>query len=779
MSEKVSERAFRFDDVTFRLSRFAELKSIHLNSFRLDSQVAHLLLDEFQDTSLDQWKVIQPLASQLTHPEDQRSFFFMGGKTSFFCVGDPKQAIYGWRGGRAEIFDALPEKLGELDEQNLVKSYRSSPVIIDFVNQVFQGMTRHKNLGRAEAAVTKFSESFPSHETERQELEGFVQIETGPFPQEGEKWSSINWKHAAKRIQQIHDATSDVTIGVLVRRNAAVAEIVGHIRKSGIPASEERGGNQLSDSAAVQILLSLIKIADHPGDTVARFHLATSPIAKQISLENHRDPQQAWELSQTIRAELSQSGYGPTLASYANLVIPFCNERQRRRIQQLVQLAYTYQENATLRPTNFVHFVESKRVPDPTNARIRVMTVHQSKGLEFDVVVLPDIDGKIVSQFKQCVFKRDSPSEPVSQISRHCRKEIRSLLTPDLISLFDQATLDDVTGELCLLYVALTRAVHALHLVVHPGRQATGNVSRLVTNAVVPEIEPDAEMEIFRMGNPDWETSQPDDSNLEQDQPAQKIQVPAAICFKQKSDTEITRSNRIRTPSDPLARDYVASASTAKFANLASPNDRNIRAADFLNLRNLESAARGTLFHLWVQQIGWLDGGLPKRESLIDAARNVTLGNLDLETELGNFETMLQAPNTRANLQAAAYSDPQRTPFSGKSWDQLEVKTEFEFVFPDERELVSGTIDRLILAKQRGAVVAADIIDFKTDVFDATDQEITATKIDSHRHQLVEYRNAIRGIFGLSDADISCRLFFVNYDLIGVVNNSSLSGYNS
>ena len=70
----------------------------------LDVRVKHILVDEFQDTSLVQWTVLEPLAKGVAHGEG----------TTFFCVGDVKQAIYGWRGGEAEIFEALNTELTDI-----------------------------------------------------------------------------------------------------------------------------------------------------------------------------------------------------------------------------------------------------------------------------------------------------------------------------------------------------------------------------------------------------------------------------------------------------------------------------------------------------------------------------------------------------------------------------------------------------------------------------------------------------------------------------------------
>ena len=101
---QLEERALRFSDVTLRLGGAEEIVGIDRMAFRLDGGIRHVLLDEFQDTAPAQWRVLRPLAQNVAGD----------GRGSFFCVGDAKQAIYGWRGGMAELFDALDHEIGGL-----------------------------------------------------------------------------------------------------------------------------------------------------------------------------------------------------------------------------------------------------------------------------------------------------------------------------------------------------------------------------------------------------------------------------------------------------------------------------------------------------------------------------------------------------------------------------------------------------------------------------------------------------------------------------------------
>ncbi|ACM92676.1 helicase [Nautilia profundicola AmH] len=101
--------------------------------FRLDSRIEHILIDEFQDTSVTQWKIFEPLVDEIKAGEGVKDF------KSFFYVGDTKQAIYRFRGGSSELFDYVYEQLKPFGmvQKELPKNYRSKKVIVDYVNRLF------------------------------------------------------------------------------------------------------------------------------------------------------------------------------------------------------------------------------------------------------------------------------------------------------------------------------------------------------------------------------------------------------------------------------------------------------------------------------------------------------------------------------------------------------------------------------------------------------------------------------------------------------------------
>lgn len=99
--------------------------------FRLDGYIAHLLIDEFQDTSVLQYEILKPLIAEIVSGKGTRDF------KSFFYVGDKKQSIYRFRQGKKELFDLLQQDFPQIQKENLKTNYRSKEILVDFINKQF------------------------------------------------------------------------------------------------------------------------------------------------------------------------------------------------------------------------------------------------------------------------------------------------------------------------------------------------------------------------------------------------------------------------------------------------------------------------------------------------------------------------------------------------------------------------------------------------------------------------------------------------------------------
>ncbi|KAA5543231.1 AAA family ATPase [Roseiconus nitratireducens] len=470
---KQSLRLLGFDDVAVRLAgQFSGVDGPTL-SRRMDGSIDHVLLDEFQDTSPAQWQVLRPFAVRAAEQSSEQS---SGNRDpdepagrSFFCVGDTKQAIYGWRGGVAEIFDAVCEQLPGVQtvEQNV--SFRSSPIIMDAVNAAFGHLSRHALADQADGdsadksvdegrAIRAFTEQFPKHSASDPSLPGYVRMETCRAI-EGRDSAQKNlacFRLAAERIAELHRACPEKSVGVLTRTNQAVAQLIYLLEQLEVDVSQE-GGNPLTDSAAVELVLSALMMSEHPADGRWAYHVANSPLGASETLN-----------ARYVRDLVTEWGIARAVHQLAAMVAPVCDQRDATRLKQLVQLAIAYEPNATPRLSDFVRMVRQKRVERPRAAAVRVMTVHQSKGLEFDAVFLPELDGGLSGRPPLCVADRPELVAPPRGMSRYLTSQAWHFLDPRWRRAFGEDTAGRMTESLCLLYVAMTRSRQALYLVAPP-----------------------------------------------------------------------------------------------------------------------------------------------------------------------------------------------------------------------------------------------------------------------------------------------------------------------
>ncbi|MCZ6850418.1 MAG: UvrD-helicase domain-containing protein, partial [Planctomycetota bacterium] len=587
-------RAMTFDDVTQAMAAANERGSLDEICFRIDAKLHHLLLDEFQDTSIQQWRALQPIVNEIISHQTT--------KRTFFCVGDAKQSIYGWRDASPEVLDEIPRLLRGPDglsavvDQHLAKSYRSSQIIIDVVNRVFTSLSDNPALGDYPDAANVWAKQFRKHETAK-ELPGYAQLLVAPRAGEGEKQDLVRLQCAADLVAKLHRAAPQRSIGVLTRTNSGVARLMYELGPTcrNTPATG-RGGLPLTDSAAVNTVLDLLRLTDHPDDTISAYNVRHSPLGSLIGLTTF-EPRRCHAVAREVRRDLLRDGYALTIARWVGRLAPACDQRQLRRLLGLVELAGLYDADSTQRADDFVACVEMRQMPDAAPSTIEVMTIHQSKGLEFDIVVLPELDGKLSGGSPPpVVFERDGETGPITRICRYMNKETLAL-APKLQPLFDRHTIRTVRESLSLLYVAMTRARHALHIVIDPPRANERSIPRTLAGVLRSALA-DGPLEpgqcAFVHGDPDWlGFAQRPEAPIEPE-PTDKITIRLAPSTGPVVHGAVSPSK--------LAQQDLASA-------LSFPDD--------------EALQRGAAIHDMFQQVEWLEDWQPNQDTLQMIARRV------------------------------------------------------------------------------------------------------------------------------------------------------------
>jgi ATP-dependent exoDNAse (exonuclease V) beta subunit len=189
---------------------------------------------------------------------------------------------------------------------------------------------------------------------------------------------------------------------------------------------------------------------------------------------------------------------------------------------------------------------------------------------------------------------------------------------------------------------------------------------------------------------------------------------------------------------------------------------------------------RGQQIHAWFEQVQRLDDGLPAADRLAAAAREALAKDpaaaVDLEAEMARFRAQLTSPPVADVLSRRRYEDLKRVGFSGPVLRQLRARrlqpraeNERGFAVRDGAQLLTGFIDRLVLLADGDQVVAAEIIDFKTDVLDGQDPQQRADKVAFYAPQLRAYRRAVSQLTHCPPERIVATLLFVEAGIVATV----------
>jgi ATP-dependent exoDNAse (exonuclease V) beta subunit len=479
----------------------------------LDYQLRHILIDEMQDTSRAQYRMLEALTGGW---ED-------GDGRTLFCVGDPMQSIYRFRNAEVgQFLLARSHGIGSVRLRPLLlrRNFRSGEFLVHWFNTVFPLALPSRD-DPARGAVS-YAESLPANEES-----GTCRIHP-VFGGDPDAEAEV----ALAAIRETLRNSNDDSIAVLVRSRTQLAALLQRLRRAGIPW-QAVDIDRLTDLPEIIEVLALTRAAVHPCDRLAWLALLRSPCVGWSWSDLHAlvrndttstvrelldDPRRMAQVSDDARASVER--IRPALESLSDV----CRHRSlRERIEQtwfelrgpailsdatMVGNVYRFLDvlsrlefaGTLLDVAELEDQLDQERVSGDTDARLQIMTMHRAKGLQFDHVVLTAL-GRVPRQRERSVLSWYDLPAPESDADRIIspvgpRHEIENDPIHRFIELAEIQK--DRHESARLLYVACTRARKTLHLVGHTGLTKDGEGIRapdprsllhLVWDAVAPQFE--------------------------------------------------------------------------------------------------------------------------------------------------------------------------------------------------------------------------------------------------------------------------------------------------
>ena len=484
--------------------------------YKLDEGIAHILVDESQDTSPDQWRLISALSTE----------FFVGQGASeetrtVFAVGDEKQSIYSFQGAAPKEFARQGVKfktLAETAEQRwhqvpLKLSFRTTDPVLRAVDAVFSDPARTPGLSSTDSNV--------EHLVKRVGQAGLFELwpteksnkvdSTDPWlplgePERGDPVKNVAdriadtiayWRSNGEVLPSTGQPIEPGDILILVRkRQPFTPAMVAALKARGIPVS---GADRIDllNQIAVQDLLSLADFLTLPEDDLALAEVLKSPIFGfddndllalapkrklktlwKMLLDNEPGNPRFTEAAEILKRWRKQADFAPPYEFFARL---FDRDQVRDKLlarlgpdagdalDEFIDLALNFDEQEPPSLSGFLSWIRSdshevKRDLEMGRNEVRVMTVHGAKGLEAPIVFLPDTCAKPASQKSTPVLsvpkmvRRKNTSAPFVWAIKGATRlsAIRNIKTADEVSELEESNR--------LLYVAMTRARDRLYV---------------------------------------------------------------------------------------------------------------------------------------------------------------------------------------------------------------------------------------------------------------------------------------------------------------------------
>lgn len=384
--------------------------------FRLDSKIVHILIDEFQDTSLNDYKILAPFIDEIKAGIGQAKWH-----RSVFFVGDVKQSIYAFRGSFSSLFESVSK---DFYHDNLPFNHRSAPLIINYVNTIFKKAYQNSPTAYLEQKYPKTSQN--KHVTE-----GYVKVSLVADERELLLDQVLQ---EAKNLLEHHIDPKDITI--LCATNDDALEIKNYLqeRLSAIHPSTESSA-KLSQFVESKIIKNALEYA-----------LAEEPYKP---FYKHSVLKLAGYLHDDV---IALPSFNPKKESVAGFVWKVMElfELYGEPAQSCLELAVGCED-----ADGFLEKLEAKAIASSHSKGAQIMTIHKSKGMQFPYVIVCERLGKPKSSHSNQLLEEYDGTE----LTRlYYRMKNREVVDKDYARALDKEEAAKDHEETNVYYVAFTRA---------------------------------------------------------------------------------------------------------------------------------------------------------------------------------------------------------------------------------------------------------------------------------------------------------------------------------
>jgi len=475
---------------------------------RLGEKYRHFFIDEFQDTSEMQWQNLIPLIDNAT------SSMINDEKGTLMIVGDPKQSIYRWRGGKAEQFIELsktknPFNNPEKELFSLDTNYRSYSQIIEFNNDFFELLSD-------EFENDNYKDLYKNHSRQKENAKkgGYVNISFIPkieveetSDEESLDKMELYLLATLNTILKVKkNGFKNKEIVILTRKKAQGTAIANYLTEQGIPILSSES-LLINSSSEVQFIIHFLYYLKNNNDLQSKasflYYLAKKQegkieihdfIAQGMALQSEKEFQQ-W-LSDYGIALSFENIRKKSLYEATEIIISkgISIEKRNAYVQYFLDIILERDVRNQAGISDFLNYWdkngEKLSIPSPEgNDAVRIMTIHKSKGLEFPVVIFPFAEEDFSKGPKEKIWlNADEKIMGLPKILVDKNSKVEDF-GEDAAAVYNQKKQEDLLDNVNVLYVALTRAEEQLHVISNMNIKKDGSLPNNMSSFFIQFLE--------------------------------------------------------------------------------------------------------------------------------------------------------------------------------------------------------------------------------------------------------------------------------------------------